>query len=206
MRFEEWEPHYLRILETFGFDREGDEDAASVAASLTSRDDTARLEELCTERTVTVCGNAPCLKREMSRCEGTVFAADAAADVLWRAGIRPDAVFTDLDGAEESFFAMNREGTVMVVHAHGDNIPLVRRWVPRFEGPLVLTCQSRPFGHVHNWGGFTDGDRAVFAADALGAAQVIILGFDLDDPGVPPMKRGKLLWARTLLSLIGHDL
>lgn len=206
MRFEEWEPHYLRILETFGFDREGDEEAAAVAASLTLRDDTARLEELCTGRTVTVCGNAPCLKEETSRCEGTVFAADAAADVLWRAGIRPDAVFTDLDGAEESFFAMNREGTVMVVHAHGDNIPLVRRWVPRFEGPLVLTCQSRPFGHVHNWGGFSDGDRAVFAADALGAAQVIILGFDLDDPGVPPVKRGKLLWARTLLSLIGHDL
>ena len=94
----------------------------------------------------------------------------------------------------------------MVVHAHGDNLPLVRRWVPRFEGPLVLTCQSRPFAHVHNWGGFTDGDRAVFAADALGAARVIILGFDLDDKQVPPMKRGKLLWARRLLSLIGHDI
>ncbi len=206
MRFEEWEPHYLRILETFGFPREGDEEAASVAASLTSRDDAARLEELCAGSTVTVCGNAPCLKEEACRCEGAIFAADAAADVLWRAGIRPDAVFTDLDGAEESFFAMNREGTVMVIHAHGDNIPLIRRWVPRFEGPLVLTCQSRPFGHVHNWGGFTDGDRAVFAADDLGAARIVILGFDLDDQSVPPMKRGKLLWARTLLSLIGYDL
>jgi len=206
MRFEEWEPHYLRILKTFGFDREDDEEAALVAAGLTSRDDTALLEELCMGRTVTVCGNAPCLKDEAARCEGTVFAADGAADVLLRAGIRPDAVFTDLDGAEESFFGMNSEGTVMVVHAHGDNLPLVRRWVPRFEGPMVLTCQSRPFAHVHNWGGFTDGDRAVFAADALGAARVIILGFDLDDKQVPPMKRGKLLWARTLLSLIGYDI
>ena len=206
MRFEDWEPHYLRILDTFGFDRKDDEEAAGIAAALTSRDDTARLEDLCTGRTVTVCGNAPCLKDDLPRCEGTVFAADAAADVLWRAGIRPDAVFTDLDGAEESFVAMNREGTVMVVHAHGDNITLVRRWVPMFGGPLVLTCPTRPFRPVQNWGGFTDGDRAVFAADALGADNVVILGFDLDDLTVPPMKRGKLLWARALLSLIGYDL
>ena len=69
----------------------------------------------------------------------------------------------------------------MVVHAHGDNIPLLKHWVPRFTGPLVATTQSTPLPHVHNFGGFTDGDRAVFAADELGAASITLVGFDLDD-------------------------
>jgi hypothetical protein len=134
-----------------------------------------------------------------------VFAADAAALVLYQNGILPDAVFTDLDGATEEFLAMNEQGTVMVVHAHGDNIPLLRYWVPRFRGPLVATTQGKPFAHLYNFGGFTDGDRAAFAAHALGASEVTLAGFDLDDPSVDPLKRGKLYWARKLLALLGHD-
>lgn len=206
MRFEDWEPHYTAICETFGFDRAGDEEAARLLATLSDADDSPLLAKRIAGHPVTVCGNAPSLLRETDGIEGTVLAADAAADVLFTAGILPDAVFTDLDGAEDSFFEMNRQGCVMVVHGHGDNMALLRHWVPQFEGPLVLTCQTRPFGHLHNWGGFTDGDRAAFAADALGAAMVRFIGFDLDDRSVPPMKQGKLLWARDLLALIGYDL
>ena len=206
MRFEDWEPHYTAICETFGFEREGDEEAATLLSTLSGVDDSVLLAKRIKGNVVTVCGNAPSLLSETDAIEGTVLAADAAADVLFKAGILPDAVFTDLDGAEDSFFTMNRKGSVMVVHGHGDNMALLRNWVPRFEGALVLTCQTRPFGHVYNWGGFTDGDRAAFAADALGAAEVRFAGFDLDDRSVPPMKQGKLLWARDLLTLIGYEL
>ncbi len=204
MDFEEWEPHYIRILESFGFEREKDEEAARLLASLLPRDDLPLLESLCRGKIVTVCGNAPCLKDELGRIEGVVFAADAAAEVLRKAHIRPDAVFTDLDGATDDYLAMNREGTVMVIHAHGDNIPLIRTWTPKFTGPVVGTTQSRPVPPLHNFGGFTDGDRAVFAADHLGAERIIIIGFYLDDPGVDFVKRGKLQWARQLLALIGY--
>jgi uncharacterized Rossmann fold enzyme len=206
MKFEDWEPLYTEILDYFAFDREGDERAAAVLADLAPRDDLALLEARCRGADVTVCGNAPCLARELDLVHGTVFAADAAAEVLYSRGIRPDAVFTDLDGATDCFPAMNREGTIMVVHAHGDNIPLLHLWVPKFAGPLVATTQARPLPGVHNFGGFTDGDRAVFAADELGAASVTLLGFDLDDRSVDPVKRGKLAWARTLLAMIGYDL
>jgi len=100
---------------------------------------------------------------------------------------------------------MNREGTIAVVHAHGDNMPLLRHWVPRLPGPVVGTTQAAPLPHVHNFGGFTDGDRAVFAADHLGAARIAIIGFDLDDTRVDPFKRGKLAWARKLLGMIGYE-
>ena len=204
MRFEEWEPLYTEIVTELGLDRTKDEEAAMVLAILAVRDDLPLLETLCRGRTVTVCGNAPRLERELPLVQGSVFAADAAADVLDAHGRRIDAVFTDLDGATDLFLELNKNGTVMVVHAHGDNIPLIRHWVPRFTGPFVATTQTRPLPGVHNWGGFTDGDRAVFAAHALGAREIILAGFDLDDPRVDPFKRGKLRIARRLLALLGH--
>jgi uncharacterized Rossmann fold enzyme len=204
--FEDWEPYYLRILGDLGFDRAKDEEAARILASLLHRDDLPALERRIRGKAVTVCGNGPNLAAELDRVRGTVIAADGAANRLHARGIRPAAVATDLDGATEAFLAMNRAGTVMVVHAHGDNMDLLRFWVPLFPGPLVGTTQAGPFGRIHNFGGFSDGDRAVFLALALGAAEVTLAGFFLDDPGVNPVKRKKLLWARTLLGLAGYDL
>ena len=206
MNFEEWEPHYREILDYFGFSREDDEAAARMLASLVTRDDLVALSTLCRGNDVTVCGNAPCLKSELTTITGSsvVFAADAAADVLLINGIRPAAVFTDLDGASDCLLDMNAAGTIVVVHAHGDNIPLLKHWVPKFTGPIVATTQSVPLPHVHNFGGFSDGDRAVFTADALGARSITILGFDLDDTSVDPVKRGKLMWAKKLLALLGY--
>ena len=205
MEFRNWEPHYREILGYFGFDRTADEEAARLIASLMVRDDIGILTGLTEGNEVTVCGNAPGLKDELGAVRGVVFAADAAAEVLDAHGIRPHAIFTDLDGATDRFIAMNARGTVVVIHAHGDNMPLLRHWVPRFPGPVVATTQAAPLPHVYNFGGFTDGDRAVFAADELGASRIALVGFDLDDKNVDPLKRGKLVWARKLLALIGHD-
>ena len=204
MEFKDWEPHYCEILEYFGFDRARDEEAARLLTSLMPRDNLLSLAALTCDNPVTVCGNAPCLKDELGKIRGVVFAADAAAEVLDANGIRPDAVFTDLDGASDRLLELNESGTIVVVHAHGDNIPLLEHWVPRFKGPLVATTQGSPLPHVHNFGGFSDGDRAVFAADELGAQQITIIGFDLDDPDVGQVKRKKLFWAGKLLALIGH--
>jgi hypothetical protein len=207
MNFSDWEPHYLEILAYFGFSRKDDEKAATLLSTLLNRDDLPALFHLVKGRDVTVCGNAPSLEQELDGIPkgSVVFAADAAADVLFAHGIRPAAVFTDLDGATDLLIEMNRAGTIVVVHAHGDNIPLLRHWTRRFTGPVIATTQSTPLAHVHNFGGFSDGDRAVFTADDLGAETITLVGFDLNDRNVDPVKRGKLMWARKLLALIGHD-
>jgi len=204
--FEDWEPYYLRILEDLSFDRAGDEEAAVLLSTLLPRDNLATLRRRIRGKTITVCGNGPNLVAELDRIRGTLIAADGAANRLYAGGIRPSAIVTDLDGATEAFVEMNRAGTVIVVHAHGDNRDLLRFWVPLFPGPLVGTTQARPLPHIHNFGGFSDGDRAVFLAYALGASEVRLAGFDLDDSSVNPVKRRKLAWARTLLRLAGHDL
>ena len=169
MDFKVWEPCYSEILKYFGFDRAQDEEAARLLATLMTRDNLLTLTALTCGNDITVCGNAPCLKDELAEIQGVVFAADAAAYVLDAHDIRPDAVFTDLDGATDRLLELNISGTIVVIHAHGDNMALLQYWVPRFKGPVVATTQSTPLPHVHNFGGFSDGDRAVFAADELGA-------------------------------------
>lgn len=205
MKYEDWEPLYREICEYFSFDPAEDQRAAEIAAGLTSSDASDTLVHLIRGKAVTVCGNAPGLKDELDRIDGVVIAADAAAAVLLASGIRPDVIVTDLDGIDEYAIDLNRCGTIMVVHPHGDNIPRVRSWLPRLSGPVILTTQGRPFAHVHNYGGFSDGDRAVFMAQECEACLITILGFDCDDPDVPPVKQGKLIWARKLLAMIGYD-
>ena len=158
---------------------------------------------------VIVAGNAPSLPADIKNTDFSgkiVIAADAAARVLKKGGVTPQIVFTDLDGLDDDVLEMNAEGTLLAVHAHGDNIPLVKSWVPKMQGPVVGTTQSAPLSNVYNFGGFSDGDRGVFAAHELGASSVSLIGFDLDDTSVDPVKHGKLMIARKLLHLIGHDI
>ena len=209
MKFEEWEPYYQRILDYFGFGREEDEEAARILSSLLSRDDFALLSGMLCNAEVIVAGNAPSLPADIKNTDFSgkiVIAADAAARVLKKGGVTPQIVFTDLDGLDDDVLEMNAEGTLLAVHAHGDNIPLVKSWVPKMQGPVVGTTQSAPLSNGYNFGGFSDGDRGVFAAHELGAASVSLIGFDLDDTSVDPVKHGKLMIARKLLHLIGHDI
>lgn len=205
MRYDEWRPIYQEICEYFSFDPAEDERAARVAAGLSKEDASEELRDLIKGHPVTVCGNAPCLKDDLGKISGVIIAADAAAEVLVSAGIKPDVIVTDLDGIDGYALDLNKNGTILVVHAHGDNIPRLKAWIPRIQGPLVLTTQGMPFENIRNYGGFSDGDRAVFMAQECDASEISVIGFDCDDPEVSPVKKGKLIWARRLLMMIGYD-
>jgi hypothetical protein len=210
MNYETWSPVYGQILDDFGFDREADERARDVLADLTRPFDLDRLEAVAGGRTVAVAGAGPSLtdpetpgrpaEIDRAREADAVFAASTAADHLRAAGVAVDCMVTDLDKNPETARESTREGTPVAVHAHGDNVPAVREWVPQFDAEHVLaTTQSRPVAHVRNFGGFTDGDRAAFLADHLGADRLVFVGWDLDDPDVGEMKARKLAWAQRLL-------
>jgi hypothetical protein len=127
-------------------------------------------------------------------------AADGATAVLLSKGVVPDIVVTDLDGPFDAIRSASLMGTIIVVHAHGDNQDALQRYVPQLER-AVGTVQCQPPEGLYNFGGFTDGDRCVFLARALGATSIKLLGFDFDDPGVTPRKQKKLLWAKRLIDL-----
>jgi uncharacterized Rossmann fold enzyme len=204
MRFEEWEPVYERILAAFGYGRESDEQARDRLAALLDAEgfDPTGLD--FSGQTVAVAGGADSLDKDaeltIARSADTVVAASIAADRLREAGISVDCMVTDLDKNPETVRALTEEGVPVAVHAHGDNIPALEEWLPTLDAQfLIPTTQAAPVAGVRNFGGFTDGDRAAFVADALGAAQLVFPGWEFDDPTVSAEKRQKLEWAERLL-------
>ncbi len=228
MDFIEWEPFYTKILNRFGFSQEKDEQVAFwlsnvfkeiTAAEKREQDETRIiLKSKISRRPVVVCGNAPSLEKEYtafleekSRGDEIYIAADGAASVLLYNGRIPDIIVTDLDGkhpndAIKEIEAVDK-GALLLVHAHGDNSDKLEKYLPAFsdkinKNAVIPTCQCRPPEYLFNFGGFTDGDRCVFLADAFDAASVILLGFDFDDPEVLPLKKKKLECAEKLIQFI----
>jgi uncharacterized Rossmann fold enzyme len=201
MDFDTWTPVYEAILADFGYDRAADERARDVLATLTDPFEWGHLDHVA-GATVAVCGAAPSLRDDLdvARDADAVFAASTAADVCREAGVTVDCMVTDLDKNPETARDLTDEGVPVAAHAHGDNVALVREYVPTFDRAFVLpTTQAAPEGHVENHGGFTDGDRAAFLADHCGAAALRFPGWEFDDPGLSGEKAKKLAWAERLL-------
>lgn len=200
MDFEEWQPIYKRILLDFGYDPGDDIRARDVLAGFVTRFDLDRLP--AGGKTVAIAGGASCLTEEVAVAEAAdmVYAASTAADVLVEADVQVDLLVTDLDKNPETAIKFSQMGIPVALHAHGDNIPALRRHLPEFEIDHVLgTTQAAPTYRVRNFGGFTDGDRAAFLADHLGASKLVFPGWDFDDDTVGAEKRRKLVWAERLL-------
>ncbi|MFB6227160.1 MAG: 6-hydroxymethylpterin diphosphokinase MptE-like protein [Halobacteriales archaeon] len=200
MNFERWEPVYEAIRADFGYGRAEDEVARDELADLAEPFDLDRFA--VAGETVAIAGAAPVLRDELdwAREADVVFAASNAADLLLRRGIDVDCMITDLDKAPGAATDLTHAGTPVAVHAHGDNRGAIKGWVPEMATEWVLaTTQVEPRRPVINVGGFTDGDRAAFLADHLGADRLVFPGWDFDDPGVGAEKRRKLQWAARLL-------
>jgi len=205
MNFADWEPIYQEILKDFDFDRSKDERSARISSELLGKRSlsTQKLHELLHQKSIIVCGNAPSLKEELDNVDISnhmIIAADGATSVLLERAILPDVVVTDLDGNMNDIISADRLGSVIVVHAHGDNIPAIKRYVPLLNNAIGST-QSTPLKNIHNFGGFTDGDRCVFMAHHFGAKSATLLGFDFEDAGVSPTKKKKLQWAKRLIKI-----
>ncbi|MDP7264563.1 MAG: DUF115 domain-containing protein [Candidatus Thermoplasmatota archaeon] len=148
---------------------------------------------------------APEWKRKM-----VAVSADSATRSLMESGIVPGVVVTDLDGDVEFQMEAARKGAVILVHAHGDNKIALKEWLPKMSGKIIPTAQCKPRGHVHNFGGFTDGDRAIYMAETFGAKKVTLVGFDYTKVGEKPgqtekdrsVKSRKLVWAALLTEMI----
>jgi uncharacterized Rossmann fold enzyme len=202
MLYQEWRPAYEAILADFDYERAADERSRDLLAALLEGKRPLGPEDLDVSGTVAVCGAAPSLADELDLAgrADAVVAASTAADVLREAGVAVDCMVTDLDKNPETARALTEAGTPVAVHAHGDNLAAVRERVPTFEAAAVLpTTQAEPRPPVVNPGGFTDGDRAAFLADACGADRFVFPGWEFDDPTVDDEKARKLLWAERLL-------
>ena len=213
MEFEDWEPIYTLILADMNFDRIYDERAARLLSNLLEIKVRKKIPEVVEieilkkaikGKDVLICGKAPGLKDEIRKVDFKKYvtiAADGATSVLMNNGIRPDIIVTDLDGNMDDEAHASELGTILVVHAHGDNIDDLGKEVPRLKN-VIGTTQSRPLKNIYNFGGFSDGDRCVFLAKEMGARKITLIGFDFKDENVTPLKKKKLQWAEKLINMV----
>jgi uncharacterized Rossmann fold enzyme len=192
MKFSEWELWYKRILDDFGFSKKMDEKSANLLNNILKKQGSIKFENLLDNlpnkkiatKSFIVFGAGPSLKsnikyiRENLDIGGYILiAADGATTGLLEEKIVPDIVVTDLDGKLEDLFLANDSGSFFVIHAHGNNKDEITKYASKFKNVLGTT-QSKPIANLYNFGGFTDGDRAVFLATALRAEKILLAGMD----------------------------
>ena len=191
MEFGLWEKYYTEILEDFGFSRENDEESAKLLDEILSVEGCLSLEDLkgyvdFSDKFM-VFGAGPSLKEHVKFLKENydlkdyvLVSADGATTALIEEKIAPDIIATDLDGNLDDILLANFRGANVVIHAHGDNIDKIAKLTPFFTSVLGTT-QAQPVGNLYNFGGFTDGDRALFLAVALEASEITLAGMDFGD-------------------------
>ncbi len=191
MEFGLWEKYYMEILEDFGFSRENDEESAKLLDEILSTEGCLTLDDLGSivgfSDKFIVFGAGPSLREHVTFLKENydlrdyvLVAADGATTALIEQKIAPDIVATDLDGNLDDILLANVRGANVVIHAHGDNMDKIAGLTPYFTSVLGTT-QAQPVGNLYNFGGFTDGDRAMFLAVALGASEITLAGMDFGD-------------------------
>ena len=176
-----WYKKYQEILNEFGYNRSNEIRSSNILNSLLkTRVELNRLEKKIKNKTVFVVGAGPSLGLSLPYLKRfrkfTKIVADGATQVLIENKIRPDIVITDLDGNMEFLKKSSDLKSIMIVHAHGDNINKLP-YAISFKYCLGTT-EDKPFGKIKNFGGFTDGDRGVFLANHFGASKIILIGMD----------------------------
>jgi 2-amino-4-hydroxy-6-hydroxymethyldihydropteridine diphosphokinase len=220
VKFVDWFPYYQGIRAEFGYSSEKDQEAARLLSDLAKKKavDAKSLERKIKGKNVIVIGAGSGLEDEraakyVKKNKNFVkIAADGAVQFLIENKIKPDIVVTDLDGNPAFLQKAEKAGATMVVHAHGDNMDLLKKLVPKFK-KIVATTQVSPLENVYNFGGFTDGDRCVFLADEFGAKKIILLGMELDSPSKyskekvkdPELKKQKMEAGRRLLEMLAKQ-
>ncbi len=191
MDWRQWKPIYGTIVERLRLDPEEDRKATRLLTHLlreTSPDLLMhRLRGLIKGQSVIVCGAGPSLENHLLRIssdldlkKAVLVAADGAAEGMACFDMKPDVVVTDLDGDRGTLRQLAESGAVVIVHAHGDNMALVRRITPILP-PVLGSTQVEPTDRAFLWGGFTDGDRACYVVAEYEPSMIILAGMDFGD-------------------------
>lgn len=127
-------------------------------------------------------------------------------------------IISDLDGGEHIDLAASKNQK-FIIHAHGDNQnrwqKIIKQWSDYKTPPeLILSHQTNEnIKGMYNFGGFTDGDRAVCFALWAGVeiSKISLIGFSTQKVGIwsgvtnQETKMHKLSWMHKILKYLGLD-
>ncbi|HIP25448.1 MAG TPA: DUF115 domain-containing protein [Archaeoglobus profundus] len=188
---------YPQILADFGFDRENDVKATMLMLEL-GKDkllDCSILKKVIYNKNVVVVGGAI---DEFKPLKDWIIIT--AGKSILNLDFIPHIHVTDMEEDDDILIELERNGCLLVLHAHGDNIDRIKSVVPKLKR-FIATTQSEPIHKVYNFGGFTDGDRAAIIAKVFGAKFIKLVGFDFER--AQGLKLKKLQWAKRILEFEG---
>ena len=225
MDYEKWEPLYKKIMKDFNFSVENDIKAANILNQLFKNKNISshinKLKNLINNKKVIIFGAGPSLETSILKYKKRLtdylkIAADGTTTFLLKNGIVPEIIVTDLDGRVSDQLKANSEGSIIIIHAHGDNIKKIKNYFTEFKGELIGTIQvnPEPYDALHNLGGFTDGDRAIYLANHFNANKIYLMGFDFNNKigkysfmqnKNRSLKLKKLKWCKYLINLVNKQ-
>jgi len=224
MFYKDWKIIYKKIAKDLNFKDENDLFAADILNNLLFDNKQVSIKDLkkiIENKEIIVFGACYSIEKVIMLHKRKLFnkikiTADGATSALLENNILPDIIVTDLDGKINDQKKANTEGSIVVVHAHGDNIQKIKNHLSDFKGKIIGTTQidSKPFENLYNFGGFTDGDRAVFLADYFNAKKIYLVGFDFDgsigkysfsNEKDKLLKLKKLYWCKYLLNILKKE-
>jgi len=224
MNYADWQNIYYKILKDFNFSKEKDIESAKILdefLQIRNKINILSLKKFIESEEVVVFGSGPSL--EKSVCENIdlyidkiLISADGATSALIENCIFPDIILSDLDGKISDQVMSNKKGSLIIIHAHGDNIEKIKDNFYKFEEKILGTTQADPsqFKNLYNFGGFTDGDRAIFLANHFNAKKIYLIGFDFDgnigkysfaEKKDKKQKLKKLEWAKYLIDMLNEE-
>ncbi len=224
MNYSDWEKIYKKILKDFNFSKERDIQSAQVLdefLQIRNKINILSLRRFIETKDVVVFGSGPSLEKAVCKnmdfyMSKILISADGATSALIENCIFPDIILSDLDGKISDQVVANKKGSLIIIHAHGDNIKKIKDNFYKFGEKILGTTQSDPsqFKNLYNFGGFTDGDRAIFLANHFNAKKIYLIGFDFDgnigkysfaEKKDKKQKLKKLEWAKYLIDMLNKE-
>jgi len=223
MFYTNWEILYQKISEDLELDIKNEIKSAKIFNEILKNNKNkiileSDLKNIFFKKEVFIFGAGPSLEKTIKsykdRFENKILiSADGATSALIKEKIYPDIIVTDLDGKVSDQINSNIKKSIVIIHAHGDNINNIKRYTKKFEKNIFGTIQINPLKYkfLNNYGGFTDGDRAVFLAEHFQAKYIYLLGFDFDgnigrysfsENKNVFLKRKKLKWCKYLIDYL----
>lgn len=196
MEWSDWKNRYLDILERLKIKQKDDEASAKLLEQhlesfmIISRSRIHQELVKIFKRPIIVAGAGPSLESDLIQIKklemqkfAHIITADGATTAFRLNNIIPKVVVTDLDGELKSIFWALRKRALILIHAHGDNPHLISMFFRKYGSKLYNamlwgTSQSDPGKTLFNFGGFTDGDRAIFLGFHFQAPLIGLVGFD----------------------------
>ena len=186
--------------------RARDELALLLRAKKVASFDWGDLERRIRNSTTFVFGAGPsldddikCLYPIIRKSSFPIIAADGAMDALAETMILPRVAVSDLDSASEEMLVSQSNQRALFIHAHGDNLDLLSRLVPRFGDKIFGSTQVESVELVQNIGGLTDGDRACYLVSAFCPKIIVLAGMDFG------VREGEYSKARTESNKASQD-